>query len=53
MSQLIYATGRDCVTHLWVAGKQLLDNKRLSRMDERQLGETARDWARRISGHVQ
>ncbi|AZC19900.1 TRZ/ATZ family hydrolase [Pseudomonas sp. CMR5c] len=53
VSQLIYATGRDCVTHLWVAGKQLLDNKRLSRMDERQLGETARDWARRISGHVQ
>ena len=53
VSQLIYATGRDCVTHLWVAGKQLLDNRQLTRMDARQLGETARDWGRRISGHAQ
>jgi 5-methylthioadenosine/S-adenosylhomocysteine deaminase len=34
VSQLIYATGRDCVKHLWVAGKQLLDDRRLTRMDE-------------------
>ncbi|ROM18241.1 N-ethylammeline chlorohydrolase [Pseudomonas protegens] len=51
VSQLIYATGRDCVKHVWVAGKQLLDDRRLTRLDEHQLGATARDWARRISGH--
>ncbi|MDB6144482.1 MAG: hydrolase, Atz/Trz family [Pseudomonas sp.] len=53
VSQLIYATGRECVSHVWVAGKQLLDNKRLTRMDEPALIETAKAWGRRISGHSQ
>ncbi|KRP65954.1 TRZ/ATZ family hydrolase [Pseudomonas orientalis] len=51
VSQLIYATGRDCVKHLWVAGKQLLDDRRLTRMDEAQLTTTAIAWGQRISGH--
>lgn len=53
VSQLIYATGRDCVKHLWVAGKQLLDDRRLTRLDEEQLGVTARAWGQRISGHTE
>ncbi|AZF15085.1 TRZ/ATZ family hydrolase [Pseudomonas sp. R3-18-08] len=51
VSQLIYATGRDCVKHLWVAGKQLLDDRRLTRMDEAQLTAMAIAWGQRISGH--
>ncbi|NNA67529.1 TRZ/ATZ family hydrolase [Pseudomonas gessardii] len=51
VSQLIYATGRDCVKHLWVGGKQLLDDRQLTRMDEPQLNATAVAWGRRISGH--
>lgn len=51
VSQLIYATGRDCVKHLWVAGKQLLDDRQLTRMDEQQLTATAKAWGQRISGH--
>ncbi len=51
VSQLIYATGRDCVKHLWVAGKQLLDDRQLTRMDEQQLIATAIAWGQRISGH--
>ncbi|MES2821917.1 MAG: TRZ/ATZ family hydrolase [Pseudomonadota bacterium] len=51
VSQLIYASGRDCVRHLWVGGKQLLDHGRLTRMDEERLGATARDWGRRIAEH--
>ncbi|QJI16211.1 MULTISPECIES: TRZ/ATZ family hydrolase [unclassified Pseudomonas] len=51
VSQLIYATGRDCVKHLWVAGKQLLDDRQLTRMDEQQLTATAIAWGHRISGH--
>ena len=51
VSQLIYATGRDCVKHLWVAGKHLLDNRHLTRMDEQQLTATAIAWGKRISGH--
>lgn len=50
VSQLIYATGRDCVSHVWVAGKQLLEDKRLTRMDEHALTENAKAWGRRISG---
>ncbi|WHS61978.1 TRZ/ATZ family hydrolase [Pseudomonas sp. G2-4] len=51
VSQLIYATGRDCVKHLWVAGKPLLEDGRLTRLDESQLTATAQAWGRRISGH--
>ncbi|MEN2396104.1 TRZ/ATZ family hydrolase [Pseudomonas halotolerans] len=51
VSQLIYATGRDCVKHLWVAGKPLLEDGRLTRLDESQLSATAQAWGRRISGH--
>ncbi|WDU60682.1 TRZ/ATZ family hydrolase [Pseudomonas poae] len=51
VSTLIYATGRDCVKHLWVAGKQLLDDRQLTRMDEQQLTATAIAWGERISGH--
>ncbi|MCF4977846.1 TRZ/ATZ family hydrolase [Pseudomonas gessardii] len=51
VSQLIYATGRDCVKHLWVGGKQLLDDRQLTRMDEPQLNATAVAWGRCISGH--
>ena len=53
VSQLIYATGRDCVKHLWVAGKQLLDDRRLTRLDEEQLCATAKAWGQRISGHTE
>ena len=53
VSQLIYATGRDCVKHLWVAGKKLLDDRQLTRMDEQQLTATAIAWGKRISGHTE
>ncbi|QJI28176.1 TRZ/ATZ family hydrolase [Pseudomonas sp. ADAK18] len=53
VSQLIYATGRDCVKHLWVGGKQLLDDRQLTRLDEQQLCSTAIAWGQRISGHTE
>lgn len=49
VSQLIYASGRDCVKHLWVGGKQLLDDGRLTRMDESVLIAKAREWGARIA----
>ncbi|SFW63677.1 TRZ/ATZ family hydrolase [Pseudomonas sp. NFACC04-2] len=51
VSQLIYATSRDCVKHLWVGGKPLLEDGRLTRMDEPTLIAAAQAWGRRISGH--
>lgn len=53
VSQLIYATDRDCVSHVWVAGKQLLDDRRLTRMDEQALCDTAKAWGKRISGRTE
>ncbi|WP_249676802.1 TRZ/ATZ family hydrolase [Pseudomonas abieticivorans] len=50
VSQLIYATGRDCVQHVWVAGKQLLDNRTLTRMNEADLIARAQAWGQRIGG---
>jgi len=49
VSQLIYASGRDCVKHLWVGGKQLLDDRRLTRMDESELIARARAWGAKIA----
>jgi 5-methylthioadenosine/S-adenosylhomocysteine deaminase len=49
VSQLIYASGRDCVKHVWVGGKQLLDDGRLTRMDEQELIDTAKHWGRQIT----
>ncbi len=48
VSQLIYASGRNCVRHVWVGGKQLLDDGRLTRMDEAKLIATAQQWGRKI-----
>ncbi|CAG8867505.1 5-methylthioadenosine/S-adenosylhomocysteine deaminase [Pseudomonas fluorescens] len=53
VSQLIYATGRDCVRHVWVAGRQLLDDRRLTRLDEQALTATARAWGDRIAGRTE
>jgi 5-methylthioadenosine/S-adenosylhomocysteine deaminase len=50
VSQLIYASGRECVRHVWVAGKQLLDDGRLTRMDEQRIIANARRWGARIRG---
>lgn len=51
VSQLIYATSRDCARHVWVAGHQLLDDRCLTQMDEQALTATARAWGARIAGH--
>lgn len=49
VSQLIYASGRDCVKHLWVGGKQLLEDGRLTRIDEGELITKARAWGNKIA----
>ena len=48
VSQLIYSCSRDCVRHVWVAGKHLLDDRQLTRMDEEHLIATAQEWGNKI-----
>ncbi|MBK3867528.1 TRZ/ATZ family hydrolase [Pseudomonas stutzeri] len=49
VSQLIYSTGRDSARHLWVGGKQLLQDGCLTRMDEQRVIADARRWGERIA----
>lgn len=48
VSQLVYATGRDKVTDVWVAGKHLLANRQLTTLDEAALRARAREWQMKI-----
>lgn len=48
VSQLIYASGRDCVRHVWVAGKPLLEDRQLTRLDGDRIAAEARAWGERI-----
>jgi 5-methylthioadenosine/S-adenosylhomocysteine deaminase len=49
VSQLVYASGREQVTNVWVAGQQLLKERRLTTLDGSDILERARDWRARIS----
>ena len=48
VSQLVYATGRDKVTDVWVAGRQLLHERRLTTLDPREITVHAGEWQQRI-----
>ncbi len=49
VSQLVYACSRDKVTDVWVAGKQLLAERRLTTLDNARLLEHAAQWRERIA----
>ncbi|HEB94946.1 MAG TPA: TRZ/ATZ family hydrolase [Sedimenticola thiotaurini] len=48
LSQLVYATGRDQVSDVWVAGRQVVREGRLTTIDEAELGARTREWQERI-----
>lgn len=48
VSQLIYATGRDKVTDVWVAGRHLLKDRILTTLDESDILSKAKNWQSKI-----
>jgi len=48
VSQLVYATGRDKVTDVWVAGRHLLKERILTTIDTEETAAAAADWGRRL-----
>jgi 5-methylthioadenosine/S-adenosylhomocysteine deaminase len=44
VSHLVYAAGRSDVTHVWVAGELLIDDRRFTRLDEADLVARAQRW---------
>ncbi len=49
ISQLVYACGRHQVSDVWIAGRQVLKDRRLTTLDEAQLRAQTDDWAVRIA----
>ncbi|MGY6554503.1 MAG: TRZ/ATZ family hydrolase [Wenzhouxiangella sp.] len=49
ISQLVYATGRHQVAHVWVAGRQLVRDGQLLSLDETTLRHETAVWQRRIA----
>jgi 5-methylthioadenosine/S-adenosylhomocysteine deaminase len=48
VSQLVYASGREQVTDVWVAGQQLLKERRLTTLDGNDILARTRGWRDRI-----
>lgn len=48
VSQIVYSASRDQITHLWVAGKQLLKDRKLTTLDYRKLKSNAKNWQEKI-----
>jgi 5-methylthioadenosine/S-adenosylhomocysteine deaminase len=48
ISQLVYAAGRDQVTHVWVAGRPVVSDSRLTTLDDQQLLSRSNHWRERI-----
>ena len=47
-SQLVYATSRDKVSDVWVAGKQLLKQRQLTTLNAQHISAQAQQWATKI-----
>jgi 5-methylthioadenosine/S-adenosylhomocysteine deaminase len=50
VAQLVYAATRDHVTDVWVAGRRMVAEGRLTRIDAAAVARQAEDWRRRIAG---
>ncbi|CUA86450.1 Cytosine/adenosine deaminase or related metal-dependent hydrolase [Gulbenkiania indica] len=51
VSHVVYAAGREQVSHVWVKGRPLLKAHRLVTLDEQDLLGRAEDWRNRILSH--
>ncbi len=51
LSQLVYSATRDQVCDVWIAGKQVLENRQLTTMDEERILAVANEWKEKIQRH--
>lgn len=49
LAQAVFGGGRDLVTDVWVAGRQLLSGGELTRLDWSEVSERSRGWAARMN----
>lgn len=48
ISQVVYASGRDKVSDVWVAGRQLLRKRQLMTLDQQEILANAKQWQHKI-----
>ena len=48
VSQIVYATNREQITHVWIAGEHLLKERRFARLNESELVGMAEQWRAEI-----
>ena len=48
VSQIVYSTNRNQVTHAWINGKLVMDNRKLTTLDEQHLLSNARVWNEKL-----
>ncbi|MCP4288915.1 MAG: TRZ/ATZ family hydrolase [Gammaproteobacteria bacterium] len=51
VSQLVYATGRDKVSDVWIAGRHLLRSGQLTTLDTQEIVSRAEEWRSKIAQH--
>ncbi|MBI1770933.1 MAG: amidohydrolase family protein, partial [Burkholderiales bacterium] len=49
VSQIVYAAGREQVSHVWVNGRCLMADRKLQTVDEGQLKDKARWWQHKVA----
>lgn len=49
VSQIIYSANKSHIKNVWVAGKQLLNHGKLTRIDEQAILNNAQSWQKKIS----
>ncbi|MFT6731868.1 MAG: 5-methylthioadenosine/S-adenosylhomocysteine deaminase [Polaribacter sp.] len=52
ISQVVYSSTRNQVTHVWVAGKCLLDNRQLTTLNESVIIKNTKQWQKKISSYL-
>ncbi len=52
VAQLVYATPRSQVSHVWVHGKILMDNRRLTTIDAEALLHKTKVWQEKLKGYA-
>ena len=53
VSHLVYAAGREHVSHVWVNGKMLLNEGKLTTLNEQELLLRAQFWRKQMSGGIE
>lgn len=52
ISAIVYAAARNQITDVWVAGRQLLKDRKLQTLDEKELLVKAKSWRKKIESQV-